>query len=69
MQRSIDVGGMHKDDITREVIKHLDGLTITDGLGRPLTLAHTPDDETGDSWISVTDHKGRTGRVFVGIGR
>lgn len=68
MERSKNVSGMHKDDITREVLRLLDGRTITDGLGHPLHLQFAPD-STGDSWLSVTDHKGNSGRVFVGIGR
>jgi hypothetical protein len=66
--RRIDVSPMHCDDITRDILVQLDGVTITDGLGRSLYLEKS-DDPDNKNWLVVTDHAGRTGRVYVGIGR
>lgn len=68
MQRSENVSGMHKDDITREILRLLDGRTITDGLGHPLRLE--ADRQDGQQlWVKLTDHKGRVGTCYIGIGR
>lgn len=70
MERSTNVGGMHKDDLTRQVIAEFDGRTLTDGLGNRIYVERATDpgyDE--DKWLSVTDHRGRVGHVYVGIGR
>lgn len=70
MERSKDTSGMHKDDLTKAIIREFDGRTMTDGLGHRIYVEKATNPEyEGDSWLSITDHKGRVGHVFVGIGR
>lgn len=68
LERSKNVSGMHKDDITREIFFRLQGVTIMDGLGHPLHLdtQYTPDEGLR---LTVTDYKGNVGDVYIGVGR
>lgn len=70
MERSKDTSGMHKDDLTKAIIREFDKTTLIDGLGHRIFIERATNPEyAGDSWLSITDHRGRVGHVYVGIGR
>lgn len=70
MERKADVSGMHLDDITRYIEKMMYDVIITDSLGNPLHIkAMRTEDGYNESKLVITDHKGREGWAYIGIGR